>query len=65
MSIKKTSQKIKLNTSTIEQSTENNPLSCSINSQQVSCSANMNVTVPPIILENLKNGSIFVDTNNG
>lgn len=64
MSIKKTNQKLN---ASMEQ-TENNPLTFSntINSQQVSCSANMmNTTVPPIILENLKNGSIFIDTNNG
>ncbi|XP_063698644.1 ATP-binding cassette sub-family G member 4 [Culicoides brevitarsis] len=71
MSIKKQNQKIKLNVSITEQSLENNPstTTCinSINSQQVSCSGNMNATVPPIILENFKNGNVFVDinTNNG
>lgn len=64
MSIKKTQQKIKLNASTNEQS-DSCPLTCSnsINSQQITCSGNMNSTVPPIILEKFKNGNIFVDTN--
>lgn len=65
MSIKKTQQKIKLNASRTEQLLEgcHHPLTCSnsINSQQIS--GNMNSTVPPIILENLKNGNIFVETN--
>lgn len=60
MSIKKNQQKVKLNGSTNEQS-DSCLLTCSnsIKSQQQST---MN-SVPPIILENLKNGNIFIDTN--